>query len=348
MEEFSLPTRLFYGEEPLAALSELWGRRVFVVTDGFLAKSGLLERVRVRLGDRVTVFDEVTPDPSLELVARGVAALRKGEAEAVVAFGGGSPMDCAKAVRRFSGVDCPLWCTPTTAGTGSEVTSFAILTDTRQGVKHALVERSLLPDAAILAPEFLAGIPAAVTADTGMDVLAHGVEAWVAKGASPFSDAMALRAVQTAFDRLPAAFEGDGEAKGEMLLASCQAGMAFNAAGLGVCHALAHALGGAYHVPHGRINAILLPHVVLWHAKTCPHAAKKYAALAKACSLPATAQGLAAGLRRLARKLGEPEKFPKEMDIPAIVRVALEDRCAASDPGEVTGEALGAILEGVR
>ena len=348
MERFSLKPRLYFGGEPLAALKELAGRRVLVVTDSFLAASGLLDRVKSRLSGPVEVFDRVEPDPSLQLVARGVAQAEAFRPEAILAFGGGSPMDCAKAIRHFRGVACPLWCVPTTAGTGSEVTSFAVLTDTEKGVKHALVDDALLPDVAILAPEFLAGVPPRVTADTGMDVLTHAAEAYVARRANSFTDALAEKAFTLAWVALPAAYRGEMGAKAAMLEASCLAGMAFNAAGLGVCHSMAHALGGAYHLPHGKINAILLPKVIAWHGECVPACREKYSHLAKLCGLAPSARSLAAGLHRLVRSIGEPERFPVEIDPPGIAARAMEDRCTSADPGQVSQAALRAILEGVR
>lgn len=347
MEQFALKPKLYFGEEPLKALKELTGLRVLLITDHFLAHSGLLERVTSRLDGPVEVFDKVEPDPSLRLVAQGVAVAKAFQPQAVVAFGGGSPMDCAKAIRYFSEVDGPLWCIPTTAGTGSEVTAFAILTDTDKGVKYPLVEDSLIPDAAILDPAFLEKIPPAVTADTGMDVLTHAAEAYVARKANAFTDGMAEKAFAMAWKNLSAAHRGEEGAKAAMLEASCLAGMAFNAAGLGVCHSLAHALGGAYHLPHGRINAILLPKVILWHAEAWPHTAPKYAALAKLCGLTPTARGLAAGLGRLALSLGEPQRFPQKIDLPRIASQALADRCTDTDPAVVTDQALRGLLEAI-
>lgn len=348
MERFSLKPRLCFGAGALWALEELGEVPVFLVTDSFLAKSGLLEKVTARLKGKVTVFDRVTPDPSLELVARGVMALRESGAGAVVAFGGGSPMDCAKAIKYFAGSEAPLWCIPTTAGTGSEVTSFAVLTDTQQGAKYPLVEDSLLPHTAILTPEFLAGVPPHVTADTGMDVLSHAAEALVARGANSFTDALAQSAFVMAFTRLKAACGGDMAAREDLLMASCQAGIAFNAAGLGVCHSLAHAIGGAYHIPHGRINAVLLPNVIEWHGKHLPETAKVYAELAKACGLSPNLRALTGGLRRLGAAIGEPDRFEQKLDISSIAARALADRCTATDPSAVTETDLRNILEGLR
>ena len=310
MEQFQLKPTIFFGSDALAALEGLAGRRVMVITDSFLAQSGLLERVRARLRDcTVEVFDQVVPDPPLELVAQGARALAEFRPQAVVAFGGGSPMDCAKAMLEFgkklgAGADIRFVAVPTTAGTGSEVTSFAVLTDRAKGVKYPLVDDALLPDEAILDPSLLAGVPPAVTADTGMDVLTHAAEAYVARGATPYTDALAEKAFTLAWQNLRPAWETAGEsgAKGNMLLASNLAGIAFNAAGLGICHSLAHALGGRFHLPHGRLNALILPHVIHFNAADGT-AAEKYGRLARLCGLAANPRSLAAGLNRLRAQL---------------------------------------------
>ena len=302
METFALRPAIYFGDDALSALEALAGKRVLIVTDDFLAhKSGLLPRVTAHLKGALTeVFSKVTPDPSLRLVAEGVRALRDFSPDAVLAFGGGSPMDCAKAMRHFS--DRPgllFYAVPTTAGTGSEVTSFAVLTDTDAGVKYPLVDDALLPDAAILDASLLAGVPGPVTADTGMDVLTHASEAYVARKANAFTDALAERAFVLAYENLIKAHAAKGEhpAKEQMLLASCMAGIAFNGAGLGANHALAHSLGGRYHTPHGRLNAMLMPHVIRFNAEE-PAAAKKYSALAKACGLAPNARALSSAPER--------------------------------------------------
>ena len=350
MQSFSLRPRIVFGRDALTALDVWKGKRAMVVTDRFFTQSGLVKRVTDRLTEGMyTVFDRVTPDPTLQLVAEGVAAFRAEKPEVVLALGGGSPMDCAKAICHFAGTEgraAPLWCIPTTAGSGSEVTSFAVLTDSAQGVKHPLVDETLLPETALLDPGFLSGVPASVTADTGMDVLAHALEAYVAKGANPFTDAAAEKAFLLASDHLPAAAAGDGEAREAMLYASCLAGMAFNGAGLGVCHALAHAIGGRYHVPHGRVNAILLPYVVRFNGEE-PETARKYGALARLLGLSGTARALAGKISRLARLLAIPDRLPEPMDIPTVSADALKDRCAASNPRPLDQQNLAAILKEV-
>lgn len=348
MERFSIRPRITFGPGALAELEALAGKRVLLVTDGFLASSGLAGRAAERLTGPVEVFDKVEPDPSLRLVAEGVAALEAFQPDVVAAFGGGSPMDCAKAMCWFSRRRPPLWCIPTTAGTGSEVTSFAVLTDTDRGVKVPLVEEGLLPEAAILDPALLAGVPAKVTADTGMDVLTHAAEAYVARGHSPFSDALAEKAFTLAYARLPAAFAGDGEARGDMLLCSCMAGMAFNAAGLGACHALAHALGGRFHLPHGRLNALLLPEVMACNAGD-RWVVARYAALAKACGLAGTHRALSAALVRLRTGLGLPNRLEVEPEalgaaLEDLTAAALADRCMEQNPVRLGPEEVKALL----
>ena len=353
MESFTLKPVIHYGRDALGALGELSGRRVLVVTDTFLAQSGLLDRVRQRLGDSpVEIFDKVVPDPPLSLVAQGVARYRAFRPQALLAFGGGSPMDCAKGIRYFAQTEpCPLWCVPTTAGTGSEVTSFAVLTDTTAGVKYPLVDDALLPDAAVLDPALLDGVPPAVTADTGMDVLSHAVEATAARGAGPFSDALAGAAFDLALHNLPRAHREPGEARGQMLHASCLAGMAFNAAGLGICHSLSHALGGRFHLPHGRLNALLLPHVIRFNARD-QGAARRYAQLARRCGLGGTPHALAAALVRLTRGLDLPptltacgvDRKSLEEALPQLAAAALADRCTPANPRTPTEADLESLL----
>lgn len=353
MKVFSLRPTVYFGPGALEALEELGGKRVFVVTDAFLSGSGLLDRVREHLKDcEIRVFDAVKPDPSLRLVAEGVAALRQFSPGAVVAFGGGSPMDCAKAIRHFSGLsELPFYAVPTTAGTGSEVTAFSVLTDEEAGVKVPLVDPALLPDAAVLEPSFLTGVPAPVTADTGMDVLAHALESYVARGANPFTDAMAEKAFSLAWEELPRACRGNGEARGRMLLASCLAGIAFNEAGLGICHGLAHVLGGKFHTPHGRLNAVLLPQVIRYNAQD-GEAGRKYARLARLIGLSPTPRALAGAAARLRESLGMPGSLTacgiKAEELSGcegeLARAALGDVCTPGNPRLAGEEALCGLI----
>ena len=345
METFTLKPKLYFGPGALGALRELNGRRVFIVTDGFLSSSGLLDRVRAQLsGSEVTVFDQVTPDPTVELVARGVQQLRECQPDAIVAFGGGSPMDCAKAVRWSSGSSAPLWAIPTTAGTGSEMTAFAVLTDTEKGIKYPLVDEGLLPETAILDASLLDGVPPSVTADTGMDVLTHAAEAYVATSATPFTDALAEKAFVLAYQNLLGAYrkQGGSPEKEAMMYASCLAGIAFNAAGLGICHSLAHALGGRIHMPHGRLNAMLLPRVVAFNAQN-PQTARRYAKLAQLCGLAASSRALSAALNRMLTALSLPKTLTVD-DPKSVAMAAMEDRCTGTNPRSPSPMQLETIL----
>ena len=347
MLELRLGSRIVWGADALKALEELKGLRVLVVSDAFLAQNGLLERVLAALKDStVEVFDQVSGEPTLEMVARGVTVLQGLDAQAVVAFGGGSAMDCAKGMVWTAGKTLPLWCIPTTAGTGSEVTAFSVLTDAKSGVKFPLVDPALVPRVAILDGQFLAGVPQAVTADTGLDVLTHAAEAYVAIRANPFTDALAEKAFTTAYAQLPKAHAGDIEAKNAMLFASMLAGVAFNAAGLGACHALAHALGARLHAPHGRVNALLLPQVIEANAQV-PSAAKKYARLAQLSGLSPNPRSLAGALRRLCHRLGIPERLSGSADLTAVAADAMKDPCMADNVKTFTPRELEAILRGV-
>lgn len=345
MKSFALRPTLYFGSDAMDSLRQLEGKRVLVVTDSFLASSGLLERVLRHLnGELVTVFDRVTPDPSLELVAQGVQVLRDCCAQVMIAFGGGSPMDCAKAIRWSAQRDIPLWAVPTTAGTGSEMTSFAVLTDTQRNIKHPLVDDSLLPEVSVLDPSLLEGIPASVTADTGADVLSHALEAYVSPEADPFTDALAEKAFLLAWKNLPGAYRGQGNAleKEAMMYASCLAGMAFNGAGLGVCHSLAHALGGRIHMPHGRLNAILLPRVMMYNAAV-DTAAEKYGRLGKLCGLSGSARALAGGVSRMLNGLNLPGRLVVD-DPKGVAQAALADRCTKTNPRTPTAAELEKLL----
>ncbi len=347
MEEFALRTRIVWGGGALAQLAQLKDKRVLVVSDGFLAKNGLVDRVLHAIGgSNVQVYAGVAGEPTLPMMAQAVAELNRLDGEVVVAFGGGSAMDCAKAIGYFAGKHLPVWCVPTTAGTGSEVTSFAVLTDPETGLKYPLVEDSLIPEVAILDSGFLDSVPPKVTADSGMDVLTHAAEAYVSIRANPFTDALAEKSFSMAYASLPKAFSGDKAAKEEMLLASTLAGLAFNAAGLGVCHGLAHALGGRLHAPHGRVNALLLPHVIEANAKV-PAAAKKYARLAALCGLSANSRALSGAVKRLTHRLGMPERLEGTADLSQVASDALKDRCTPDNPRTLTVNELKGILREV-
>ena len=261
METFSCKTAIYAGRGSLACLKDLVKGKLLVVCDPYFMENGKGKEIGALSGaTEVACFAEVKPDPDVTLAARGAALVRAFSPNAVVALGGGSTLDCAKAMLYFSGVEADLIAIPTTSGSGSEVTDFAILT--HDGVKHPLVDEKLLPKAAILDGELLDNLPKGLIADTGFDAISHALEALVATKAGAFTDALATDSFCMVYGNLRNSFEGNVGVRQEIHSGSCMAGLAFSQAGLGLCHAASHALGGRFHIPHGRLNAILLPAVI--------------------------------------------------------------------------------------
>ena len=336
MQEFVLSTRLCFGERALDALKGLGAARALLVTDRFFAQNGTAERVCALCGCETQIFAKVQPDPPLSLIAEGVEQMQKFTPDVLIALGGGSAIDCAKGMLSMSGSEAKFIAIPTSSGTGSEVTSFAILT--HEGVKHPLVDEKLRPYMAILDNSLLNDLPKGLIADAGMDVIAHCVEAVAAKNASPFTQAMAIYAYRTASERLPRSFDGDSAVRGAIHCAATMAGIAFDNAGLGACHALSHALGGAFHIAHGRLNGILLPHVIQYNMAHAPYSLLapnlRFAVtrLRKRLQLPDTLT--AAGLKR--------EDVLKQAQ--SICEAAMHDPCTRGNPREMTAEAYHSIL----
>ncbi|MCL6610867.1 MAG: bifunctional acetaldehyde-CoA/alcohol dehydrogenase [Peptococcaceae bacterium] len=298
---FRVPERIYFEHGSISYLSKIPGiQRVFIVTDPVILKLGMAEKAIYHLNKRekpvaVEVFSQVEPDPSLDTVKRGCQAMREFKPDAIIALGGGSPIDAAKAMWLFHehpeaefeflrlkfldirkrtykfpklGRKTIFVAIPTTSGTGSEVTAFAVISDKGKHVKYPLADYELTPDVAIIDPDLAASMPPRVAADTGMDVLTHALEAYVSVMASDYTDALALKAAELVFRYLIRSYRnpGDREAREKMHYASCIAGMAFTNAFLGVCHSLAHKLGAEFGVSHGRANAVLLPYVIAYNA----------------------------------------------------------------------------------
>ncbi len=357
LQTFHCKPRIFYGDGALEQLGRCQGRSVLVVTDRYFAQSGLAQAVGSRVpGASVTVFSEVTPDPSAELAARGAALCARNGHDVLIALGGGSPMDCAKGIV-YVQEQRPLFIAiPTTSGTGSEVTSFSILS--HNGVKHPIVDDALLPDWAILDPSLLQQLPQSLIADAGMDVLAHCLEAMASKNASPFSDGYAAMAFRWCYQNLSRSFDGDPSVRGTVHAAATMAGLAFDHAGLGISHALAHALGGRFHVAHGRLNGILLPAVLEYNGAAC---LGQYAELARVAGIEGGTErlllrNLITALRRLRRRLHLPETLtaagiaPADLDsaLDALVTAALADPCCQTNPRTPTRQDLTDLLRQVR
>ena len=353
---FYCPTAIHTGPAG-RVLQTLGARRLLLVADPYFAENGVARQLLADSGaEETALFSDISPDPSVELAARGTAVLREFLPDTVAALGGGSAIDCAKAMVYFSGRQIRFAAIPTTSGSGSEVTDFSILT--HGGVKHPLVDEKLRPDVAILDGELLKKLPKKLIADTGFDLLSHGLEAFVATGAGAFTDALAKDAFCTGLSCLQRSWQGDLTVRPELHQASCMAGMAFSGAGLGLCHAMSHSLGGLFHVSHGRLNAVLLPAVL--EANT-PAAGKKYAQLARCAGLSGAADTLAvrnlkSALCRLRRTLELPATLAEAgVDLTVLrqkreelTAAVLADPCCGTNPVPVTEELVGRVLQEVQ
>jgi alcohol dehydrogenase len=327
--------------------------KILIVTDEIIAKLGLLKDLTDALdagGVKYVVFDEITPDAPIPLVERGIAFYRRNRCDAIVAFGGGSSMDASKAIAvsianpgkslrslagYFKGLrsPVPVYAVPTTAGTGSEVTVAAVVSDPERQSKLVIVDTRIVPRMAALDPNLMTGLPPHITAATGMDALTHAVESFIGQWATPYTDGLALTAVGLIFENLRTAYS-DGknlEAREKMALASTYAGMAFTRANVGYVHAIAHQFGGRYHTPHGLANAIMLPHVLKFSAPAVTPRLAKLAVRARLGlaheSDKVLAQRFLDAVVELNRDLGIPEHLEalREADIPALAKAACHE-----------------------
>lgn len=368
-------TELCIGKGALEQLKTYKNEYILVVADPFLKTSGQLDNLLSYFdsSNHVVVFTEVVPDPPIETVVAGIQAAKGLPISMVLSIGGGSAIDAAKAMYYFGKKEgafseAILVAIPTTSGSGSEVTDFSIITDAAQATKYPLVSREILPDLAILDAELVASLPAHITADTGMDVLTHAIEAYVSTNATDFSDALAEKAIKLVFEFLPKAYK-DGQdilAREKMHVASTLAGMAFNTASLGLNHGLAHAAGARFHIPHGRLNAILLPHVIRYNANMDNRVAKdedrqtarRYQELAQLLGASAASpvmgvKQLIDAIKSLQRKLDLPTSL-KAYGVPQsdfeeakqeVAQAAVLDKCTLTNPRTPTVEEAQKVLE---
>ncbi|MDK2926503.1 MAG: alcohol dehydrogenase [Bacillota bacterium] len=352
-------------------------RKVLIVTDRFLVEMGLAGRIQDNLrqaGVESVIYSGVNPDPTTGNVAGGIKLLKENGCDAVVGIGGGSALDCGKTVAYIGAAfpddvpqamrkpaapgagGLPFIAIPTTAGTGSEATQFVVITDPVAKEKMVIVNRHLMARLALDDPELTATMPPKMTAATGMDALAHAVEAYVSPNASPLSDALALKAVRLIGHNLRQAFAqgNDMAARTAMMEAQLLAGMAFNNAGVGYAHAMAHPLGARYHVHHGVCCSLLLPQVCAFNLSLVP---ERYAEIAAALgrdvrglSAEAAAQQAVEAIVRLRHDLKLPERLSevgaREEDLLSLAEEALHDRCALTNPRQATREEVARLYLG--
>lgn len=306
MARFTLPRDLYHGKGSLAELKTLEGKKAIVVVGGgSMKRFGFLDKAVSYLeeaGFEVKLFEGVEPDPSVETVMKGAKAMAEFEPDWIVAMGGGSPIDAAKAMWAFyeypdvtfESLITPFnfpklrkkahFCAiPSTSGTATEVTAFSVITDYQKGIKYPLADFNITPDVAIVDPELAETMPKKLVAHTGMDAMTHAIEAYVSTLHCNYTDALALHAIKMISTNLKNSYEGDMQARADMHDAQCLAGMAFSNALLGIVHSMAHKTGAAYsggHIIHGAANAMYLPKVIKFNAKN-PEAAERYAQIAR-------------------------------------------------------------------
>lgn len=394
MQWFKVPEKIYHEMGSIQYLEKLpKAERIIIITDRTMENLGYVEKVEYQLRKRrnpvmIERFTGVEVDPSVKTVLDGAQEMIKFEPDTIIALGGGSVIDAAKGMWLFYenpqvkfedlrlkfmdirkrvykfpklGRKAQLVAIPTTSGTGSEVTSFAVITDKEKNIKYPLADYELTPDVAIVDPQFVMSLPKSVIADTGLDVLTHGIEAYVSVMATDYTDAMALKAIEMVFKYLPISYKGGGsaecrEAREKMHNASCMAGMAFANAFLGVNHSLAHKLGARFHIPHGRANAILLPYVIEYNSQIPSKftafpkyksfiSDKKYCEIAKMLGLKADTveegvKNLIEEIKKLMKELNEPMRI-KECGIErdeyfsSIKKLSLEafdDQCTSANP----------------
>lgn len=373
MARFTLPRDLYHGKGSINELKNLTGKKAIVVVGGgSMKRFGFLDQVVDNLkeaGMEVKLFENVEPDPSVETVMKGAEVMREFEPDWIVAIGGGSPIDAAKAMwvfyeypeTTFEAIIQPFsfptlrqkakFCAiPSTSGTATEVTAFSVITDYAKGIKYPLADFNITPDIAIVDPNLAETMPAQLTAHTGMDALTHAIEAYVSTCNSCFTDPLALKAIEMIFDDLQASYEGDMEAREQMHYAQCLAGMAFSNALLGIVHSMAHKTGAAYkngHIVHGCANAMYLPQVIRFNAKD-EVAAKRYADIAKFIGLEGdTTEGLVKSLCDKIEAYNVALNIPKCIKdyengmvpedeflekLPEVAALAISDACTGSNP----------------
>ena len=361
VSHFFMPVQNIIGpgalDEALQIVGKMGFRKALIVTDPGLSKIGVANTVSDKLaaqGIPATVFDGAQPNPTVSNVNAGLEALKTAQADLVVSLGGGSSHDCAKGIalvaanggkiEDYEGVDksakpqLPLLAVNTTAGTASEMTRFTIITDETRHVKMAIVDKHVTPFLSVNDSGMMEGMPAALTAATGMDALTHAVESYVSTAATPLTDACAVKAIELIARYLPTAVSEpkNQDAREKMAYAQFLAGMAFNNASLGYVHAMAHQLGGFYDLPHGVCNALLLPHVEAFNMGAASGKLNEVGAILQANNPQLAGLDPVAAIKKLADIVGIPKSLEelgvKREDFDVLAENALKDVCGLTNP----------------
>lgn len=369
LKHFKSGIKILIGKDLLK--SELKNRKkAFVVSDPFLVKNNGISYVTDfldEIGMQFEVYSEIAPDPDIEIVAKGIKALAGAKADTIIGFGGGSAIDACKAMMYFAEKenlvdDLKFIAIPTTSGTGSEATEFAVITNADKGIKYPIIDEKLLPDVAVLDANLTLTVPKEITAATGMDVLTHAIEALVSKEATDFSDACAEKAIKLVRSHLINAYNNPSDmvSRQGMHNASCLAGIAFNNSNLGLNHGMAHALGGRFHIPHGKANGILLPYVIGFNAGCFDRLndnSTKYARIARliyvdSSSIRQSSLNLIRMIKRTNERIGIPESI-KAAGVPEeefknaldeMSRAALADGCTKTNPRDCSLEEIKSLF----
>lgn len=380
MVRFTIPREVYFGENALDRLASVSGTKaMLVVGSERLKKDGTTAKIQSRLkkaGIESDIFAGIEADPSITTVMKGVAAMNSYGPDWIIGIGGGSPIDAAKAMWIFyehpdftfeeaaKPFNLPelrrkarFIAIPTTSGTGTEVTSFSVITDYETGMKYPIADYNITPDIAILDTCLVADMPLALIADTGMDALTHAIEAYTSTMANPITDGLAIKAIQMIVRDLPASYEGDVTARNSVHLAQCMAGMAFSNAILGVVHSMAHKTGRVLDIAHGRANAIYLTYATQYNARTAP---EKYAEIARYLGLEGkTDAALVTALVDCIKKLRSDLNMPSSLkehgtdekffmsQVKEIAKEAVGDPCTGTNPRPVSEEEMTGLFEAV-
>ncbi len=375
MQRFTIPRDLYFGDNAIEYLATVKGTKAFIVYgSNRLKDDGVIERMQNYLksaGIESTTFSGVEQDPSVATVREGVCQMNRFQPDLIIAIGGGSPIDAAKAMWVFyehpdftfeeaaKPFNLPKLRTKahfiaisTTSGTATEVTSFAVITDNETGIKYPIADYNITPDVAILDTTLVENMPKNLIANTGMDALTHALEAYVSTAANPFTDALAMRSIEMIFNHLVKSFNGDMESRKQMHLAQNLAGMSFSNAILGIAHSMAHKSGAILGVPHGLANAIYLPNTVSFNSKNA-EAGSRYAEIAQRVGLEGNNQQelvaalinkikdvrsqlkMAASLKEFGIEEGD---FMSKVDNMAVTAVA--DPCTGTNPREINPDEM--------